>query len=213
MTRIKICGITSLEDAAQALSLGADALGFNFFPGSPRYVSPEDARKIVSALPRNAWMTGVFVDAVADDVRRIAQDIGLDTLQFHGGETVEFCRAWPRWRVLKALSRREELKRETLEKYAATVNFLLIDSASGGGSGTEVSSDALQQVQTALGFDRVFLAGGLNPENVRQKIIDYRPFAVDVASGVESAPGKKSAELMRRFIDEVRNADKCGNSG
>jgi phosphoribosylanthranilate isomerase len=200
--RVKICGITTLDDALAAADAGASALGFNFFAGSPRYVEPEAAGAIVARLPSSVCTVGIFVDAPRQQVEAVASQVGLRALQFHGHETPEACRGWSR-RVIKAVRVRDAHVAALAQQY--DVDFILADAyVEGrlGGTGVRVLPGLLAR------FDRrrLILAGGLTPENVAEAVRTVRPFAVDVAGGVEAAPGRKDHELMRRFIHHAQTA-------
>jgi phosphoribosylanthranilate isomerase len=200
--RVKICGITTLDDALAAVEAGASALGFNFYPGSPRYVSPAAVREIVAHLPRQLCVVGVFVDAPRRDVARIAAEAGLTALQFHGNEEAAACRGWTQ-KVIKAIRVRDAAAAALALQY--DVDFILADAyleGHLGGTGARIQPELL------AGFDRghLILAGGLTPENVGAAVRAIRPFGLDVASGVEAAPGKKHHEKMRRFIANAQSA-------
>lgn len=204
MTKVKICGITTYDDAKLALDLGADALGFNFVKASKRYISPVDAQVIVRRLPPGAWRTGVFVNEDRAEVERIARIAALDTLQFHGEESPEYCRGWKEWRVVKALRIGPAAAFADASAYADVDHFLLdrYSATTHGGTGELIPDTDLARL--GIDLSRVFLAGGLNPDNVGERISRYRPFGVDVASGVESEPGKKDPVLLERFIAASR---------
>jgi phosphoribosylanthranilate isomerase len=194
--KVKVCGITSLDDAVAALEAGAAALGFNFYPPSPRFVRPELAAEIIARLPGATCTVGVFVGASRQAVTRIAAQTGVTALQFHGDESPDFCRSW-RQKVIKGIRVRDRHAAADALRYA--VDFILVDAyveGRFGGTGKRIASEMLD------GFERhrLILAGGLTPENVAEAVRTVRPFAVDVASGVEQAPGKKAWDLMRRFI-------------
>jgi len=200
--RVKVCGITNLDDALAAVDAGAAALGFNFCPQSPRFVQPMVVADIVARLPRSVCTVGVFVDAARDRVAAIAAQVGLTALQFHGHETPDLCRAWTQ-KVVRAIRVRDQ--QAAAEAQAYDVDFILVDAyvqGQFGGTGRRIPADWLD------GFDRrrLILAGGLNPENVADAVRSVRPFAVDVASGVERAPGRKDSRLMRRFIAHAHAA-------
>jgi phosphoribosylanthranilate isomerase len=201
--QVKVCGITNVEDALAAVRAGAFALGLNFYPHSPRYVQPAHAAEIVQCLPASVWTVGVFVDESWERVADIANEVGLSALQFHGSETPEFCREWPGRKVIKALRVRDAHALTVARTYA--VDFILADAyveGRFGGTGMRVATQYLE------GFDRrrLILAGGLTLANVGAAVRVVRPFAVDVASGIESAPGKKDWMLMRSFIANARAA-------
>jgi phosphoribosylanthranilate isomerase len=194
---VKICGITRLEDALAAVRLGADALGFNFWPGSRRFIAPAEAQRIVRALPPLVTAVGVFVDPSHDEAVAAAAVSGVQVLQLHGDEPPELCRSF-HLPVLKALRVAGPEALEALDRYAGVAGFLL-DAASPGYGGSGRTFDwALGRAAAARAT--VLLAGGLHPGNVAEAVREVRPFAVDVASGVEAAPGVKDHELMARFI-------------
>jgi phosphoribosylanthranilate isomerase len=200
--RVKICGVTSLSDAAAAVECGADAIGLNFYRHSARYVTPSAAARIVATLPPAVCAVGVFVDESRENVEQIVAAVRLKALQFHGTESPAFCAGWP-VKVIKALSVRDRTWLETARAYS--VDWVLADAfveGEFGGTGKRLNPALLQ------GFDRerLILAGGLTPENVAAATRAVRPFAVDVASGVESAPGKKDRRLLRRFVEHAKTA-------
>ena len=207
MPKIKICGITNYADAKAALDLGVDALGFNFYPGSPRFVDPETAKGIIEQLPRTIWLTGVFVNAEPAEVLSIAQNARLDTLQFHGDEDAAYLQKFRGWRVLKALRFAGTFSLQEVMSYAAAADYLLFDKydpAHFGGTGGEIQAELLAKLGDYELLARAFIAGGLTPENVAARVAAYRPFGVDVASGVESTPGKKDPAKLRAFVAAVR---------
>jgi len=200
--RVKVCGITNLDDARAALEAGADALGFNFYAPSPRFVSPDAAAGIAAQLPGTACTVGVFVNTPRRDIERVATQVGLMALQFHGDEDPQFCRSWPQ-KIIKTLRVRDRSGAAAARAYA--VDFILADAyveGQFGGTGRRIALEYLE------GFDRgrLILAGGLTPENVTDAVRAVRPFAVDVASGIERVPGKKDWDLMRRFIAHAHAA-------
>jgi phosphoribosylanthranilate isomerase len=200
--RVKICGITRLDDAVAAVEAGAAALGFNFVAGSPRYVRPEAVREIIAAVPRAVCAVGVFVDESRDTMTRIAEVARLTALQLHGSEVPSACRGWTP-KVIKAIRVRDAHAAQLAQQY--DVDFLLADAyVEGrlGGTGTRIPSEWLE------GFDRrrLILAGGLTPDNVGDAVRAVRPFAVDVASGIEIEPGRKDHDQMRRFITNAQSA-------
>jgi phosphoribosylanthranilate isomerase len=204
VTRVKICGITSREDAALAAEAGADALGFVFVPGTPRCVHPEVAERIVGALPPFVTPVGVFVDQPLDDVLRIAARCNLQAVQLHGDEPEEYSRRIP-LRVIKALRVRNAESLRILPTYPAHA-FLLDAFVEGqaGGTGTCVSWDVAVR---AKGQAPIILSGGLRPDTVGLAVLRVRPYGVDVSSGVEVSPGRKDHQKVREFIAAVRQAD------
>jgi len=201
--QVKVCGITNAEDAVAAAEAGAAAVGFNFYPHSPRYVDPKGAAAIARELPASVCRVGVFVDENLDRVAAIVAQVGLTAVQFHGNESPEYCREWSDTKVIKALRVRERGAATVAQTYA--VDFILADAyVEGrlGGTGARIDPALL------AGFERqrLILAGGLTAENVAEAVRMVRPFGVDVASGIESAPGRKNWTLMRRFIAYARSA-------
>lgn len=196
MTLIKICGITALEDALEACDAGADALGFNFWPRSPRYIDPERAARIIERLPGNVFAVGVFVDEPAERIDEIAAAAGIEIAQLHGGCGV------PRLRWWKALEAGPELARQ-MEQFEAEA--FLVDTPPGalrGGTGRTFDWSLVRGLP-----GRVVLAGGLGPDNVREAIAVARPWGVDACSRLESAPGRKDAARVREFVRAVREAE------
>jgi phosphoribosylanthranilate isomerase len=203
MTQVKICGITNLDDALAAVEAGAELLGFNFYLKSPRYVSPADARRIIEQLPERAKRVGVFVNEDAGGVARIASEAGVKVVQLHGDETPEFCADLRGLSVVKALRVGKDFHVEDASKFET--DAVLLDAyVSDFRGGTGHTFDWSIASRTREVVRRLFLAGGLTPDNVGAAVKSVRPFAVDVCSGVETAPGRKSFELMRRFVEAVR---------
>lgn len=199
---VKICGITSSPDAKAAADAGAFALGFNFHPASPRFVEPDRAAEIGAALPPRILRVGVFVDRRRSEVEEIARRANLTALQFHGAETPEYCRGWE-LPVIRATRVRGRADVEALAAY--TVEFTLVDAyveRVHGGTGVRLDWSLLEGIDRS----RLILAGGLTPENVAEAVRIVRPFAVDVASGVESRPGVKDHEKVKRFIHHAETA-------
>lgn len=205
-TRIKICGITRHEDAEVAITAGADALGFVFYPGSPRYVEPKQAREIVRPLAPFVTSVGLFLDAEAGWVREVAEHVGLDMLQFHGQESPATCRA-AGMPFLKAVGMGGQGDPRGYAALYVEASGILLDShAQGKAGGTGQTFD-----WSAIDADAwpvpIVLAGGLTPENVYEALRAVHPYAVDVSSGVESAPGIKDPAKIMRFVEEVRRGD------
>ncbi|MGQ9634450.1 MAG: phosphoribosylanthranilate isomerase [Bryobacteraceae bacterium] len=194
---VKICGITNEEDALAAAQAGATAVGFNFYPPSPRYIQPAQAARIVRALPGAVWKVGVFVNAGPELILRVCTEAGLDVAQLHGDEAPD---QLPQGvRVWKAFRAGQGWKPEEIERFA--VEAVLLDSAGPdlyGGTGRTLLWGQLPRLTV-----RVILAGGLDPDNVRQAIRAVRPWGVDACSRLEIHPGKKDLDKMTRFI---RNA-------
>jgi phosphoribosylanthranilate isomerase len=197
---VKICGVTRLEDALAAVRHGADAIGFNFWPRSKRYLAPEAARGIVARLPPFVAAVGVFVDPSLDEVRAALDASRVSVVQLHGDEPPALCAAVGR-PVLKAIRVKDARSLSVMASYE--VAGFLLDSATSGYGGSGEAFDWAIAAEAAAEVP-VVLAGGLTPENVAEAIRAVRPFGVDVASGVESAPGVKDEELMRRFIQAAK---------
>jgi phosphoribosylanthranilate isomerase len=206
MTQVKICGITNVEDALSAVEAGAELLGFNFYPKSPRYVSPADARRIVEQLPGGIERVGVFVNEDAEGVARIASEACVATVQLHGDETPEFCAGLRGFSVIKALRVGENFRVEDAVEFETDAVLLdaFVEDFRGG---TGRTFDWAIAKRTREVVPKLVLAGGLTPENVAAAIKSVRPYAVDVCSGVEIAPGRKSFQLMRRFVEAVREGE------
>ena len=199
---VKICGVRTPEDARAAVDAGADLLGLNFVPSSPRYLDPTDARAVARAVPGTP-LVGVFVDAERDDVARIVDDLGLAGLQFHGDELPVYCRGWSPW-TIKALRARPG---DDVAARAATYDttYVLLDSLVAGregGTGMALDPSAAAGVPP----DRLFMAGGLRPDTVAEVVRRVRPYGVDVASGVERSPGVKDHGKIQEFIRRAKAA-------
>jgi phosphoribosylanthranilate isomerase len=196
---VKICGITRVEDARAALDGGATAIGFVFWPKSPRYIDPERARAIVAALASPVVTVGVFVNQPPDEVNRVAERVGLNAVQLHGDETPGFAEAMTR-PVIKALSLANG-SREA-EGWPADVTLLIDahDTEQRGGTGKNADWAG---AATLAGRRRIVLAGGLTPGNVRAAIAAVKPFGIDVSSGVESAPGIKDGDKLAALFEAV----------
>ncbi len=201
MVRVKICGITSLEDALHAVREGADALGFVFHEASPRNISPDRAESIIAALPPFVQVVGLFVNAESANVNAVADRCRLDVIQLHGDEPPEYCGTIRR-RVIKVFRVRDISSLEPIGNYR--VAGVLLDAYSPkayGGTGQTFNWEIARE---AAKHRPVILAGGLTPENVRQAIETVGPYAVDVSSGVEAAPGRKDPVKVRKFIRQAK---------
>lgn len=202
--RVKICGVTTVEDALLCADAGADAIGVNFWAGSKRHVGLERAAEITAALPAAVLKVGVFVNAARAEIERTITAAGLDAVQLHGDETPEDCSGFA-VRVIKAIAVGSGGDSPAAIAERFSVDYILLDASAGaeyGGSGR--AFDWRRAVGVAPG--RLYLAGGLHPENVGAAVRLVRPFAVDTASGVESAPGKKDARRVQEFIDHAKHA-------
>jgi phosphoribosylanthranilate isomerase len=207
---VKICGITSLEDAEAAMLAGADAIGFIFYPRSPRYVTPDRAREISGKLPARICRVGVFVDHEAEEVRRIVEFCGLDLIQLHGNESPDYCRTFSPPVLIKAVSIQKEEDLARLKDYP--VRAILVDAhdpARPGGTGKTCDWNLARKAGERY---RLILSGGLNPQNILQAIEEVRPLAVDIGSGVEARPGKKDPEKITALMAAVRRFKKVRES-
>jgi phosphoribosylanthranilate isomerase len=203
MTVIKICGITNLNDAHAAVAAGADALGFNFYNPSPRYIAPEGAREIINTLPTSILTVGVFVNESSPDaVRSIANQAGVKAVQLHGDESPDYCRALNS--VIKTFSVSNNFDLKQLESYE--VDAIMLDTKHDrlrGGTGRVFDWTIAQQVSQLV--PKLYLAGGLSPENVSEAIEMVQPYAVDACSSLEDKPGIKNHERMCVFVNKVRS--------
>jgi phosphoribosylanthranilate isomerase len=205
MVRVKICGITNLDDALLAAALGADALGFIFYPKSPRYVAPETARQIIAQLPPLVTSVGVFVNEEAAVVQNLAAQVGLDWIQVHGQESPEYCRSLGR-RVLKGLRIKDAESLAELKPFQGAVQAFLLDTFKKGQVGGTGETFDWELAREAKKYGQIVLAGGLTAENVAQAIKLAQPQAVDTASGTEAAPGRKDQVKLRAFFKAARLA-------
>jgi phosphoribosylanthranilate isomerase len=214
MVLVKICGITSLDDARTAIAAGADLLGFNFYRPSPRFVEPQDVKTIIETLRgetenHSVTMVGVFVnESSPDSVMRVVKETGVGAVQLHGDESVEFCRGLKELLngkfLIKVLRVTDTFAPAETESYDA--DAIMLDAFHGemrGGSG-QVFDWAVARSAREL-VARLFLAGGLSPKNVARAIAEVRPYAVDACSALESSPGRKDAARMKAFVQAVRN--------
>jgi phosphoribosylanthranilate isomerase len=206
MTKVKICGITNLEDARHAVECGADMLGFNFYPRSKRYIEPEEARRIVDDLPISNGNVGVFVNEAPDRLLEIVEFVGVDSIQLHGDEDPGYVsRLETTKAVIKAIRPRSFT--EACYGLDFDCDAVLIDGFSDteyGGSGTNANWKHAEAIWGMVPM--LYLAGGLTPDNVAEAIRTVEPYAVDVASGVESSPGKKDPAKVAAFIKAAKEA-------
>lgn len=211
MTRIKFCGITTLEDADRALAAGAWAIGLIFWPGSPRRCSPAAAVEIAAAAKRRAEVVGVFVNATLDHVAEIADAVGLTMLQLHGDEGPAYGAEAARrtgCKVIKAIRVRSRADVQAVSPFHT--DYHLLDSYTPGVPGGTGETFAWEISRAHRGSIPLILSGGLNAGNVADAIAAVRPFAVDVASGVERAPGLKDPDQLEAFAAAVRAAEPVG---
>jgi len=203
LVKIKICGITNLEDALASLFSGADAIGFVFYKKSPRYISPLKARNIARILPKKIMRVGVFVDEDIKTVKKTARLCSLDMLQFHGNESSGYCRKFKGYKIIKAFSVKEGLDLAKISEYKGC--GCLFDSYSKklpGGTGKKFNWHLLKKLDKIK--KPVFLSGGLTAANVAKAIKLLKPDWVDVSSALERAPGKKDIKKIKKFIQAVR---------
>jgi phosphoribosylanthranilate isomerase len=201
IVKIKICGITNYEDAIAAVEMGADLLGFNFYPKSLRYIEPEEALKIIKKLPAFVETAGVFVNAAYEQIREIKQLCMLNWVQFHGEEEPAFCeRFFPlNVKTMKALRIRDKKDIEQVNDYSTDAILLdAYDPAKYGGAGITFDWNVIGHINK-----RIFLAGGINPDNAA-KAIELGVYGIDICSGIESKPGKKDHKKMKRLFDNIK---------
>ncbi len=200
IVKVKICGITSYEDAIAALEMGADILGFNFYPPSPRFVTPQRATEIIARLPAFMEVAGVFVNSPFDEIRATIDRCQLSWVQLHGDESPEFCRSFQSVDVktMKAIRVRDQASIKRAESYFT--DAILLDAfrpEKYGGTGLTFDWNIIGHMGK-----RVFLAGGINPDNV-VGAVGLGVYGVDVCSGIESEPGKKDHEKMKRLFENI----------
>lgn len=203
--KVKICGLTNLDDALAAVEAGADAVGFLFYRKSPRYIDPHTAGAIIKALPPFVLPVGVFVNESVERVRDTLDACGLAMAQLHGDESSAYCEQVGR-PLLKALRVKDRVSALAVAEYRgrAGVRGFVLDACSDhayGGTGTLADWSLAAEIATTC---RILLAGGLTPENVADAITAVRPYGVDVSSGVESSPGKKDHARLRAFVQAAR---------
>jgi len=195
-TKTKICGITNQEDAQNAIQTGADILGFNFYKKSPRYITPAQAKEIIRTLPNTVQTAGIFVNSTKEEIKRIEKETGIDFLQIHGEESEKFC-ARLGTNAIKAVRVKNKIPQNKEMLYARLYDAF--DPKTYGGTGKQFDQKKLSKAE-----GKIFLAGGLNPENIQKALTNLHPYCVDVCSGVESTPGKKDKEKMGNFVVAVR---------
>ena len=208
MVRVKICGITNAADALAAIDAGANLLGFNFYAKSPRHITKAEAAKIRPQLSKKVKAVGIFVNAPPAEVAALCKSLKLDAAQLHGDEPPEaVAKVALGVAVFKAFRVESDFRLETLEEYSEASAFLFDAAHTGQYGGTGRTTDWDVARRAAIGH-RIILAGGLNVENVAAAVRIVRPYAVDVASSVESKPGKKDHGRMREFVQEVRRGER-----
>ena len=206
VVKLKVCGLTSLEDARTAIECGAEYLGFNFYPKSPRYIAPQSARAIIQRLPDDIICVGVFVNEPRpEDVVEVLRVSGARMAQLHGDESPAYCASVGAERVIKALRIVDDFDARSVLDYPASAILLdAFDPKLYGGTGRTTNWSIACK---AAKLTKVFLAGGLSPENIAEAIRAVEPFAVDVNSGVESAPGRKDANKLHDLWQQMRGDD------
>ena len=208
MIKIKICGITNTQDALWAVNLGADYIGLNFYPSSPRKISPKNAKEIAAKLPPFVIPVGIFVDEQVPVIAKLIKSTPLKAVQLHGQETPEICREIKALgvQVVKAISLNGPLNPANWSAYLDAVDFFLLDNGTGENPGGSGQTFDWTWIQSAGELGKPwFLAGGLTPDNVSDAIKTTQPPAVDVCSGIERLPTRKDFEAMKRFIQIVRS--------
>ena len=204
MTKVKICGITNYEDAANAAILGADFIGFNFYSLSPRFIDKDDAKIIIGKMPKNVKSVGVFVNEKEEEVKKTVKELNLDIVQLHGDETPDYCKKLKNAinkEIIKSFRIKRSIDMDTFKKYDGADYYLFDAFQEGlfGGTGKAFDWNLLKNIEK-----RFFLSGGLNCGNVSQAIKTAHPFAVDAASGIEKNPRKKDIEKMKKFIEAAK---------
>ena len=202
IVKVKICGLTNYDDAAAAVDMGADLLGFNFHPESPRFIAPENAAQIINKLPAFVDVAGVFVNHLFEKVSEIIELCQLDWIQLHGDETPKFCRSFQSFNVktMKAIRVRKQADIEGAEDFFTDAVLLdAFDPKKYGGTGLTFDWNIIGHINK-----RVFLAGGINPENV-EKAVELGIYGIDVCSGVESRPGRKDHKKMKKLFGNIRH--------
>jgi len=204
--KVKICGITNWKDAKCSIDAGADMLGFNFYRNSPRYITPAKARRIVRRLPKHVSAVGVFVNELEEKMFAIARSVGLDRLQLHGEETpAAVSRVGRSLPVIKAVRATNSFRPSQLAKFKRASAILLdgFDRHLRGGTGKTFD---WRVARRARRYARIFLAGGLTPDNIGEAIRAVQPYAVDVCSGVEAKPGRKDPLRIRALVSAIETA-------
>ena len=206
MTKIKICGITNVEDAVKAVELGADLLGFNFYPKSKRFIDPKDAEKVIRKLPAFVDTVGLFVNANADEIRKISKELMLNWVQLHGDESPGFCLSLNNIpaQIIKAIRVKDGRDIEYAKNFST--DALLLDAYHPmlyGGTGERFDWKKLPEL-TGHTFGRTFLAGGINPDNVVEAI-SYGFYGIDICSGIEDSPGNKNYKKMKELFKNIRS--------
>ncbi len=202
IVKVKICGITNYEDAAAALDMGADMLGFNFYPKSPRFIHPEKAREIISKLPGFIDIAGVFVNESMEKIQETKNMCQLDWVQLHGDETPDFCQQFlsHNVKVMKAIRVKEQSDIQQAEYYFTDAILLdAFDPEKYGGTGLSFDWNIIGHIGK-----RIFLAGGINPDNAADAV-ELGVYGIDICSGIEAEPGKKDHKKMKKLFENIRH--------
>jgi phosphoribosylanthranilate isomerase len=202
IAKVKICGLTNYEDAAAAMEMGADLLGFNFYPKSPRFVSPQEAAQIINRLPAFIDVAGVFVNGSLEEIRDAISQCQLNWVQLHGDESPEFCQSLASVDVktMKAIRVKDQGDIDRAEEYFTDAILLdAFDPEKYGGTGVTFDWNVIGHIAK-----RVFLAGGINPDNAAEAV-KLGVYGIDVCSGIEAQPGKKDRKKMRELFDNIRH--------
>jgi phosphoribosylanthranilate isomerase len=204
MVKIKICGITNLEDAIASVGLGCDALGFVFYKKSPRYITPKKAVEIIRLIPKHILKIGVFVNASEKAIKRISRAAKINILQFHGDESPEFCGKFKGYKIIKAFRVKKPIDAKDILKYKTFAYlFDTFNKTKIGGTGRNFDWQLIRHI---IGIIKpIFLSGGLNERNVIRAIKAVHPEWLDVSSSVEALPGKKDYGKLHKFIKKVRS--------
>jgi phosphoribosylanthranilate isomerase len=200
--KVKICGITNLTDALAAVEMKADILGFNFYPQSPRYIEPEKAMEIIAMLPAFVDTAGIFVNAEAHTIHEMTHSGSLNWVQFHGDETPEFCDQFTTWNLQTIKAIRVQTEESLIQAARYHTSALLLDAYNSsfyGGTGERFDWALLENFPY-----RIFVAGGITPDNI-EEALEYKPYGVDICSGIESEPGKKDHKKMKQLLETIHN--------
>ena len=200
--KVKICGITNLEDAEAAIDMGTDLLGFNFYPGSKRYITPDEAGRIIDKLPTFIDIAGVFVNATVEHIKEVSEQCFLNWIQLHGDETPDFCDSvfCPGAKTIKTIRIRAQADIEKAQQYYTDAVLLDgYDSQSYGGTGKSFDWDMIDNI-----YKRIFLAGGINPQNAA-RAVEVGVYGIDICSGIEKEPGKKDHEKMKLLFENIQH--------
>jgi phosphoribosylanthranilate isomerase len=202
IVKVKICGLTNYEDAAAAIDMGADLLGFNFYPKSPRYIEPAKAAKIINKLPAFTDIVGVFVNEPVEKIHETRSLCHLDWIQLHGDEDPEFCKEFRSHnvKVMKAIRVKDQRDVESAENFFTDAILLdAFDPKKYGGTGISFDWNIIGHIGK-----RIFLAGGINPDNA-VRAVELGVYGIDVCSGIEASPGKKDKRLMKKLFKNIRH--------